>query len=342
MQLDDDGVKSELWGVGKHQWNAPAFDSLPWYNYDEKTGVPIHLDTHTKLPSSSSSSSSYGTVRLPFDTPSWRAAHPRPDHVVAVHHLSVHHGNGSNVGVGVVQWLAHKVTSRANRVAMAGASGASNTKQQCFEMLATDYTRAMWNMMVPVYKLQRLTGQAIKLKFEETSFMGFTMANDAMWDAGIDQLYERVFKVLADFYTNFTDTIFRGVTSIGAGDFATAVATAVNLRLANHGEADQADERQLCDIGAANLQRRPQPPSPSPLPLLELSSPSPPPPPSPSSPSLSSLQQLSSPPAPSSSSLSYPTPTYVPPSAPWSSVTTISSPTSPQSPLSPMSPHHNF
>lgn len=374
MQLGTDGedsagssgggfVKSELWGVsgagggGEHRWNQPSNDSLPWNNYDEKTGVPLITDVPTELPAF--------TGALAFDTPQWRASHPRPDHVVAVHRLSVRHPNNGGVitNVGLVQWMAHKVASRANRLASANNS----SKQQCFEMLAMDYSRSLWNIMSPIYKLQRLPEHAVRLKFEETSFMGFTLANEAMWDASIDQLYDRVLKNLANFYTIFTDTIFRcsGGTTVGAGDFATAVTNSVNLRLSNHGEADDADERQLVHLGSQRRQQQlllefSSPPSSS-IPIPTPSFASPPQSSSPSSPSSlslslsyppsspsyssSSLQQLSSPPPPpaavvlasSPSALTYPTPAYVPPSSPWS-VATISSPMSPQSPMSPLSP----
>jgi hypothetical protein len=183
-----------------------------------------------------------------------------------------------------------------------------------------------------------------------------------MWDTSIDQLYQRVLKTFADFYTNFADAIFRctvvgtsatsGIREIKAGDFATVVTDPVNLRLSDHGEADDADEAQLIHIGSQRRQQQL---------LLEFSSPaSHPSTPSPSSSSPSSsspsssslsnpsspLHQLSSlPPPPSTSSLSYPTPAYVPPSSPWSAVT-ISSPMSPQSPMLPLSPpsspHHDF
>lgn len=366
MQFGADGDEAaDLWGVGssaggKHSWTSPPDSSMPWDNYDEKTGVPLLVDTPTELPAFSAfgSGGSSSLSRLPFDTPQWRASHPRPDHVVAVHRLAVRSSSsGTGSGIGIVQWTAHKIASRANRMAM--ASSGSDTKQQCFNALAMDYTRAMWNVIGPVYKLQRIPAQNIKLKFEETSFVGFELANDAMWDTSIDQLYQRVLKTFSNFYTNFTDTIFRtsvvgtdsisGIREVKAGDFATVVTDPVNLRLGDHSEADDADEAQLINIGSQHRQQQL---------LLEFSSPashpstpSSPSSSSPSSPS-SSLQQLSSLPPPtmtstssssaSASSLSYPTPVYVPPSSPWSAVT-ISSPMSPQSPLSPSSsPHHDF
>lgn len=404
MQLGADGDEAgggsgskipaaDLWGVGagngtisgQHRWTPPPIGSLAWDNHDEKSGIPLLLDIPTELPAFTSGGT-LDTARLPFDTPFWRASHPRPDHVVAVHRLSVRNNSngslGGGVGVGIVQWMAHKVASRANRVAMAVASGngsdkTDDGKQQCFNALAADYTRALWNIMSPLYKLQRLPTHAIKLKFDEASFMGFSLANDAMWDTSIDQLYDRVLKSLAAFYTNFADAIFRcipvkdsPIREIKAGDFASTITDPVALRLSDHGEADQADEEQLIHIGSQRRLQQQQ----YQLPLLHFSPPSSlsvplavPIPSSPSSPSSLSLsfsnpsspshspsllQHLTSVPPPPSSvpvpfyssttSLSYPTPAYVPPSSPWSAVT-ISSPMSPQSPMSPSSsPHHGF